>query len=62
MSGEDIKLLTVDQVAERLGVHRKTILNWIHSGDLVALALGKGYKITEDDLKEFLKRRRTDQK
>lgn len=62
MSDDDIKLLSVDQVAKRLGVHRKTVLNWIHSGDLVALTLGKGYKVTEDDLREFLKHRRTDQK
>ncbi len=62
MSVDDTRLLSVDQVAERLGVHRKTVLNWIHSGDLVAFTLGKGYKVSEHDLKDFLRSRRTDQR
>jgi excisionase family DNA binding protein len=61
-SDNDDKLLSVDDVAKRLGVHRKTVLNWIHSGELVAFDLGKGFKITESDLRDFMNRRRTSPK
>lgn len=55
---DDNKLLSVDDVAKRLGVHRKTVLNWIHAGELAAFDLGKGYKINENDLRDFMNRRR----
>lgn len=58
-SDDDTKLLSVDDVAKRLGVHRKTVLNWIHAEELAAFDLGKGFKITEKDLKDFMGRRRT---
>lgn len=57
-SNDDTKLLSVDDVAKRLGVHRKTVLNWIHAGELAAFDLGKGYKMTESDLRDFMSRRR----
>lgn len=59
MSDDEV-LLSVDQVAKRLGVHRKTVLNWIRSGELVAFDIGKGYKISKRDLDDFMQRRRTD--
>lgn len=62
MSNDDTALLSVDQAAKRLGVHRKTVLNWIHSGELPAFDLGKGFKITEQDLKEFMSGRRVEPK
>ncbi len=61
-SDNDNRLLSVDDVAKRLGVHRKTVLNWIHAGELVAFDLGKGFKITESDLRDFMNRRRTSPK
>jgi excisionase family DNA binding protein len=51
------KLLTVDQVAEYMGVHRDTVYNLVRSGRLPALQLGglkAGWRITEDDLREFI--------
>lgn len=58
----DEVLLSVEQVAKRLGVHKRTVLNWIHSGELVAFELGKGFKISRSDLEDFMRRRRTDQR
>ena len=55
-------LLSVEQVAKRLGVHKRTVLNWIRSGELVAFDLGKGYKVGRSDLDDFMRRRRTDQR
>ena len=46
-------LLTVDQVAERLGAHRKTVLRYIHEGRLKATRVGKAYRILPADLDAF---------
>lgn len=36
---------TVDNVAEELGVHEKTVRRWIHNGSLTAKRVGKGFRI-----------------
>jgi excisionase family DNA binding protein len=46
-------LLTVDQAATRLGVHRKTALRYIHDGRLKATRVGKAYRILPADLDSF---------
>lgn len=50
---------TVKQVAELLQVHWQTILNYIKSGKLIAVKLGKGYRIGKKDLEIFLKQNKT---
>ena len=47
--------LTVEQVADTLQVHWQTVLNYIKSGRLEALRLGKGYRISEESLEKFIK-------
>jgi excisionase family DNA binding protein len=47
-------------VAQELGVNRETARVWIRTGELVALSIGKGYRISRADLDEFIRRRRTD--
>jgi len=47
MSGS---LYTVEQAAERLKLHPKTVLRMIREGRLKAARLGKAYRITGDDL------------
>jgi len=47
--------LTVEQVADRLQVHWQTVLNYIKSGRLEALQLGKGYRISQKALDKFIK-------
>ncbi|HKV56883.1 MAG TPA: helix-turn-helix domain-containing protein [Ktedonobacteraceae bacterium] len=59
MSGEE--LLTVEEVAKELRINPKTVRQYITSGDLMAILVGKGYKISRDDLEDFKRRRRTDQ-
>ena len=43
-------LLSVDQVAERLGLHVKTVRGYIRDGRLRATRIGKQYRITRADL------------
>lgn len=54
--------LTVEQVAKALQVHWQTVLNYIKSGKLKALKLGKGYRISHEDLKKFIQKNQTKQK
>jgi len=60
MSGEE--LLTVEEVAKELRINPKTVRQYIASGELVALLVGRGYRISRDDLEDFKRRRRTDQR
>ena len=51
------ELLTVEQVAERLSVHRNTIEAWLRSGELKGSKLGKKlWRIPESALEDFLKK------
>jgi len=52
--------LTVEQVAELLQVHWQTVLNYIKSGKLEAVRLGKGYRISEEAINKFVKTNKTD--
>jgi excisionase family DNA binding protein len=60
MPGEEI--LTVEEVAKELRINVRTVRQYIASGELVAIVVGKGYKISRDDLEDFKRRRRTDQR
>lgn len=51
--------LTVEQVADKLQVHWQTVLNYIKSGRLEALQLGKGYRISQKSLDEFIQKNQT---
>ncbi len=49
------EFLTVEQVAEMLQVHWQTVLNYIKSGKINALKLGKGYRIARKEIDRFIK-------
>lgn len=46
-------LFTVEQVAERLNLHVKTVRRYIHDGRLKAKRIGKEYRVTRADLDDF---------
>ena len=50
---------TVQELALRLEVAEATVRRWIKSGDLRAIAIGKGWRIADTDLARFLKARET---
>jgi excisionase family DNA binding protein len=58
----DDELLTVEEVARELRINVKTVRNYIASGELVAITVGRGYKISREDLEDFKRRRRTDRR
>ena len=50
----DNKYLSIKQVAERLGVNKKTVRRWVLSKQLKACRAGIQWRITEEDLQLFL--------
>ena len=50
---------TVQELAGRLEVAEATVRQWIKSGELRAIDIGKGWRIADADLERFLKARET---
>ena len=50
---------TVQDVADRMDVAEATVRQWIKSGALRAIDIGKGWRISDTDLAQFLKTRET---
>lgn len=50
---------TVQELAERLEVAEATVRQWIKSGQLRAIDIGKGWRIADADLSRFLTSRET---
>jgi excisionase family DNA binding protein len=44
------ELYTVEQVAERLNLHVRTVRNYVREGRLKAVRIGKSYRIAGEDL------------
>lgn len=53
------KFYKVEEVAALLSLHWQTILTYIKNGELVALKLGKGYRISQEELDEFINKKST---
>nr|WP_111299580.1 helix-turn-helix domain-containing protein [Paracoccus saliphilus] len=50
---------TVKEVADRLKVAEATVRQWIKVGQLRAINIGKGWRIADTDLNEFLRLHQT---
>ncbi len=48
------KLLTPTDVANRLQVNERTVAQWLRRGHLRGFKIGKGWRISPDDLQAFL--------
>lgn len=55
IGGKLVAILTVDDVAESLKIHRTYVARLIKDKKLKAIKIGKFYRIREDDLNTFLK-------
>lgn len=52
------QLYTCAEVAKRYGVETITVWDWIRKRKLGAIKLGKEYRISEEDLRQFEETRR----
>ena len=55
MTASELKLYTLQEVANILRVSRQTIYNYVTAKRLKATKYGKEYRVTEDDLQDFIK-------
>lgn len=49
------KYYSVTQVAEKYNVSREAVHQWIKAGRLKAVQVGKLYRISETEIKKFIK-------
>ena len=49
-------LYTPEEVARKVKVERSTVYHWLSSGQLRGLRVGSTWRITEEDLLEFMRR------
>ena len=47
------RFYSVDQVAQHLGLHVRTVRNYVRDGRLGAVRIGKQYRIAHEDLEAF---------
>ncbi len=50
----EFTLYTIDEIVEILKVTQRTIYNYIKSGDLTAIKIGKYWRVKHTDLAQFL--------
>jgi excisionase family DNA binding protein len=48
------KLLTPEEVAERLVVKSTTVREWLKKGELTGVKLGRVWRVREEDLKAYI--------
>ncbi|XGU46098.1 helix-turn-helix domain-containing protein [Fusobacterium necrophorum subsp. funduliforme] len=53
---ENKEVYSTNEVAKKLGISPKTIINHINNGNLIAFRIGKLYKIAKYNLIEFLEK------
>lgn len=50
----DIKVYTLDEVADIMQVTKRTLYNYIKAGTLKAVKMGKYWRVSEDNLQAFI--------
>jgi len=54
--------LTIKEITSRIKLHPNTIARWIQEGKLKGVKVGKGYRVKELDLNEFMREQRSEGK
>jgi excisionase family DNA binding protein len=52
----DVKFLTVAEVASVMRVSKMTVYRLVHGGELPAVRVGRSFRVTEDDVNEYLRK------
>lgn len=51
----EVKFLTVAEVAALMRVSKMTVYRLVHGGDLPAVRVGRSFRVSEDDVHEYLR-------
>lgn len=52
----EVRFLTVAEVAATMRVSKMTVYRLVHGGDLPAVRVGRSFRVTEDDVNEYLRK------
>ncbi|WP_110180458.1 helix-turn-helix domain-containing protein [Nocardioides solisilvae] len=52
----DVKFLTIAEVAAMMRVSKMTVYRLVHNGELPAVRVGRSFRVTEDDVDEYLRK------
>jgi excisionase family DNA binding protein len=52
----EAKFLTVAEVATVMRVSKMTVYRLVHNGELPAVRVGRSFRVTEDDVTEYLRK------
>lgn len=50
---DEARMYSLEQVAERLGLHVRTVRGYVRRGRLKAVRIGKQYRVAREDLESF---------
>jgi len=48
------RMLTAQEIADIMKVHKKTVLRWIDKNEIPAFRYGSTYRITQEEFEKFL--------
>jgi excisionase family DNA binding protein len=51
---DEPRMYSLDQVAERLGLHVRTVRAYVRTGRLKAIRIGKQYRVTREELESII--------
>lgn len=52
----DVVFLTIAEVAARMRVSKMTVYRLVHSGELPAVRVGRSFRVTENDVNDYLRK------
>ncbi|MBO9522473.1 MAG: helix-turn-helix domain-containing protein [Nocardioidaceae bacterium] len=57
LSGDisEVKFLTIAEVASVMRVSKMTVYRLVHNGELPAVRVGRSFRVSEEDVNEYLK-------
>jgi excisionase family DNA binding protein len=51
----EVKFLTIAEVASVMRVSKMTVYRLVHGGDIPAVRVGRSFRVSEEDVNEYLR-------
>lgn len=52
----DVVFLTIAEVAAKMRVSKMTVYRLVHNGELAAVRVGRSFRVTEDEVNDYLRK------